>query len=54
MVRFRAVANRELEEVGGSWILRIFEDAGSAVEEWIHAWIIGVVIFTVEIAKRIG
>lgn len=31
-----------------------FEDAGSTVEEWIPAWIIGVTIFTVEIAKHIG
>ena len=31
-----------------------FEDVGSTVEEWMPAWIIGVTIFTVEIAKHIG
>ena len=35
-------------------VSNFFEDAGSTEEVWIPAWIIGIVIFTVEIAKRIG
>ena len=31
-----------------------FEDAGSTVEKWIPAWIIGAVIITVENAKQNG